>query len=110
MKRIAWLTAICLCSATLLFAGDKGKLTDLTGVICNDKCVVQSGDKASCDPKCTETSGDFVCIDNNGTAHKVENPDMVKPMAGKKVKMKGTMNPDTGSIAVQNIVEYSGGG
>ncbi len=61
MKRIALLlVTISLCSATFLFAGDKNKnnnSTEITGWVCNAKCVDQSPGKATCNANCSETSG-----------------------------------------------------
>jgi len=109
MKRIASLVVLLLCSATLLFAGDKGKMTDMTGWICYDKCVQQTAGKATCDTSCTDTSGEAVFIDDKGTVTKISNQELAKPMCGKKVKMKARMDKDSGMLAVQNIVEYGGG-
>ncbi len=100
MKRIAWVVVTLLCSAMLLFAGDKGKAHDMTGWVCNDKCVSQTAGKATCDASCTDTSGDYVFIDDKGKVDKIANQDMAKPMSGKKVKMKATMDKDTHMLTI----------
>jgi hypothetical protein len=115
MKRIAWMLAAVLCSAMFLFAQDQNKANgananDMTGWICNSKCVNQSMGKATCDKNCEEASGDVVFISDQGQVMKIASTgqDMAKPMAGKKCKMKATMDPDTGMLAPQNIIEYAG--
>ncbi len=110
MKRIAWLLAATLCSAMLLFAGENNNPKEMIGWVCNAKCVDQSSGQPTCNKNCSETVGEVVLIQDNGTITKIANQDMAKPMSGKKCKVKGTMDPDTGMIAVQNIVEYGGGG
>ena len=97
MKRMAWLLIAVLCSAVLLHAsepkGDKdeaGKGKQLSGWLCNSKCVVNTGSKTSCKKDCSE-GGDVVFIDSKGAVMKIENQDKVTSMAGKKVKMKAAM-------------------
>ena len=97
MKRTAWLLIAVLCSAALLHAseptGDKdeaGKGKQMSGWLCNSKCVANTGSKTSCKKGCTE-GGDVVFIDSKGAVMKIENQDKVMPMAGKKVKMKAAM-------------------
>jgi hypothetical protein len=98
MKRMAWLLIAVLCSAALLYAseptGDKdeaGKGKQVSGWLCNSKCVTNSGNKASCKKDCSESGGDVVFIDSKGAVMKIENQDKVMSMAGKKVKMKAAM-------------------
>ncbi|MFB3917755.1 MAG: hypothetical protein ACE14M_13565 [Terriglobales bacterium] len=109
MKHIALLLVVVMCLATPVFAGDKEHSGSMTGWICNEKCVKETAGKSTCDTSCTETSGDFVFIDDQGKVSKIANQDKAKPMAGKKVKMEGTMDKDTGMLSIQNMVEYGGG-
>lgn len=47
-------------------------------------------------------------IDDNGQVLQISNQQMVQPMAGKRCKMTAKMDPATGQLAVQIIVEYAG--
>jgi hypothetical protein len=96
MKRMAWVLAVMLCSAALLNAGDANQGKEMSGWLCNSKCVTQADNKASCDKNCTETGGDVVFIDSKGAVSKIENQDKVASMAGKQVKMKVSMNKEKG--------------
>jgi hypothetical protein len=108
MRRISWILAAVLCSAMFLFAGDNDKASEMTGWVCNSKCVTQNMGKATCNASCSETSGNVVFIDDQGQVSQIANQEMAKPMTGKRCKMKATMDPSTGMLAVQNIVEYEG--
>jgi len=81
-------------------AGSQEKTTgsDMTGTICDQKCVKQDADKASCDLSCTEQSGQAAFIDDQGKVWKVANPAVCKGHMGKKVKVnckKMDNEPDT---------------
>jgi len=65
MKRMAALLALALGTAMLMSAQDKSKGTEMTGMICDQKCVKQDAGKAACDASCTEKSGDAVFVDAN---------------------------------------------
>ncbi len=113
MKRIALLlVTIFLCSATFLFAGDKNKnsnSTEMTGWVCNAKCVDQSSGKATCNANCSETSGKVVFISDEGQVFQIASQEKVQPMAGKHCKMtakKSPANPE--ELDVQNIIETRG--
>jgi hypothetical protein len=108
MKRSPWLLVTLFCSAIFLFAGDKNTPTEMIGWVCNAKCVDQSSGTATCNKGCSEASGDVVFINSNGQVLQISNQDMAQPMAGKKCKVMANKDPDTGAIAVQNIVEYRG--
>jgi hypothetical protein len=71
MKQIAWLFLIVAGSASLLCAEEHSKAMQLTGWVCNSKCVVQSGDQASCSQNCTETSGDAVFVADQGKLYTI---------------------------------------
>ena len=102
MKRIAGALVMLMCTAALLYADDaKGK--DMTGWLCNSKCVTQSANKSTCDKNCTETTGDIVFIGSNGNVSKIENQDKVLLWAGKKVKMRASMNQEKGMMYVYEI-------
>lgn len=92
MKRTAALLALALGSTMLMSAQDKSKGTEMTGTICDQKCVKQDAGKAACDTSCTEKSGDAVFVDDQGKATKIANPKMAKGKMGKKVKVHGEMN------------------
>jgi hypothetical protein len=106
MKRIAPLLAILLGSVMLysqekLQGADQG--TDMTGTICDSKCVTQNAGKSACDLKCTKTGGDAVFIEDNGKVTKIANPDKVKGHMGKHVKAKGKMMKDEDTMWIYSI-------
>jgi len=108
MKRIAWLLVTIFCLAILLCASDKNNSMDMTGWVCNAKCVDHSTGTATCNRSCSESSGAVVFIDSKGRVLQISNQEMATPMSGKRCHLKGKMDPDTNAIAVQNIVEYAG--
>jgi hypothetical protein len=93
MKFIASLLTVVLGSA-LLLAQDMSKAVEMSGTICDSKCLDQSGDHPACNLKCSETSADAVFIDDNGKVTKIANPDKVKGHKGKHVKAKCKMMED----------------
>lgn len=83
-----------LMSATLLVADDGSKMNSMAGWICNNKCVVQSGEKATCDKTCTEKDGEAVFVDDKGAVTKIANQSKVTADTGKHGKMKYKMDKD----------------
>jgi hypothetical protein len=108
MKRIAWPLVTIFCLAICLFAGDKNNSMEMTGWVCNAKCVDQSSGTATCNKNCSESAGEVVFIDGKGQVLQISNQEMALPMAGKKCHVKATKDQNTGAIAIQNIVEYAG--
>jgi hypothetical protein len=106
MKRITCLLVAVLGTGISLFAEDMGKPTEMTGWLCNNKCVAQTAGHAACDQSCADKSGDVVMVDDQGRVFKIANQDKVKGLAGKKAKMKcrpargekNTMYVDTVSL------------
>ena len=88
MKRIVCIMALVFVMSPFVFAGDKNKGNEMSGTICDQKCVKQDADKASCDASCTEQSGEATFIDDQGKAWKVANPVVCKGHMGKKVKIQ----------------------
>jgi hypothetical protein len=103
MKRTAALLALALGSTMLMSAQDKSKGTEMTGTICDQKCVKQDAGKATCDSSCTEKSGDAVFVDDQGKATKIANPKMAKGKMGKKVKVHGEMMKDD-SMKIYDVI------
>jgi hypothetical protein len=89
MKYAVWLSALLLCSATLMFAQDKSQMQGqkMSGTICNSACVTQQSGLSTCDPTCTDKSGSCVFVSDKGTVMKVDNPEMAMPHMGKHVTM-----------------------
>lgn len=93
MKRTGWVVAVLLCSAALLYA-DSGEKKEMSGWLCNSKCVAQTDNQATCDSNCTETGGDVVFIDSDGKVSNIDNQEQVKEGAGKKVRMEASMDEE----------------
>jgi hypothetical protein len=80
----------------------------MTEWVCNSKCVTQNAGTASCNPSCSEATGPVVFVSNTGHVVQINNQTKAQPMAGKMCKMKGTMDPNTGSIDVDSMIELRG--
>lgn len=112
MKRIAGLLAIVLGSWLLMYAQNQGEYTgqsqskghEMTGWICNSKCVTHTAAKAACDETCTDTSGDVVFVEDTGTVTKIANTDKVMDKMGKKVKVRGEMMKDQDMMQIYDVV------
>jgi hypothetical protein len=104
MKRMIALLALLLGSTMFVSAQDNGKGNEMTGVLCDQKCVKQDAAKASCDLSCTETSGNRMFVDDNGKATKVANPEICEGKMGKKVKIHGKMMKKEGQMRVYDVV------
>jgi hypothetical protein len=107
MKRIAGLFTLVLALMMLVYAQDQNKPMEkkpmeMTGWICNSKCVNHDKPTATCDASCTETSGDVVFIDEQGKTTKISNPAMVKGHMGKKMKVKCEMKD--GEMQIDQII------
>src|SRR5690349_10770960 len=98
MKRMAALLALALGTAMLMSAQDKSKGTEMTGMICDQKCVKQDAGKSACDASCSEKSGIAVFVDDEGKATIIANPKMAKGKMGKRVKVRGEMTKDKGTM------------
>jgi hypothetical protein len=115
MRRMALLLVAMLCMGIVAYADEMGKGKDegkgsaMTGWLCNSKCVKTGGSKNTCDKTCTASEGDVVFIDSQGKVDNIANQDMVKSHAGKKVKMKASMNKDSKMLEVYQVMqEYAG--
>jgi hypothetical protein len=108
MKRSVCLLLAVLASALSLYAEDMGKATEMTGWLCNNKCVAQTAGHAACDQNCTDKSGDVVMVDDQGKVFKIANQDKVKGLGGKKAKVKcRPVKGTTDTMYIDNL--YMGG-
>jgi hypothetical protein len=111
MKRSVYLMLVLLASALWLYAEDMDKATEMTGWLCNSKCVSKNAGHAACDQRCTEKSADIVFVDDHGQVYKIDNQDKVMSKAGKKVKMKCRPAKDEkDTMYVDTVSLYGGGG
>ena len=113
MKPTAWLLVPLSCLAIFLFAQDQNnssnnKSTEMTGWVCNAKCVHQNAGAATCDPNCSQATGPVVFVSHTGQVLQISNQAKAQPMAGKECKMKAKMDPSTGALDVENMVELRG--
>jgi hypothetical protein len=97
LKRLICMTALVFVANPFVFAADKNKGSEMTGTVCDQKCVKQDAGKAACDLSCTERSGEAAFVDDQGKAWKVANPTICKGKMGKKAKanVKKMEDPDT---------------
>ena len=89
MKRLTVLVAFILGLLISASAQDKSTTSEMTGTICDQKCVKQDSGTPSCDTSCNEHSGQAVFLDDSGKLWKVANPASCKGKMGKKVKVMG---------------------
>lgn len=94
MKRLAALMAFILGLLISASAQDQSKMMEMTGVVCDQKCVKQDSGKPACDTSCTEHSGQAVFLDDSGKLWKVANPESCKGKMGKRVKIHGQKKDD----------------
>jgi hypothetical protein len=109
MKRMTALLALLLASTVFVSAQDNGQGKEMTGILCDQKCVKQDAAKAACDLSCTEKSGVRMFVDDNGKATKVANPEICEGKMGKKVKIHGTMTKDKDAMKVYDVVLANAG-
>jgi hypothetical protein len=108
MKRMAALVALILSLLISASAQDKSKASEMTGTVCDQKCVKLDSDKSTCDNSCTEHSGQAVFLDDSGKLWKVANPDSCKGKMGKKVKIQGEKMGD-GTMHLHDVIYASAG-
>lgn len=94
MKRLVALSALILGLLVPASAQDQSKTLEMTGMVCDQKCVKQDANKAVCNASCTEHSGQAVFLDDSGKLWNVSNPASCKGKMGKKVKVKGEIMDD----------------
>lgn len=88
------LAGIVLALAGLAYAGEgNNAIVTMTGVICDSKCVVQKADQATCNKTCSQQSGEYVFLTGQNVLQ-ISNPEMVKPFAGKRAKVKCAPSKD----------------
>jgi hypothetical protein len=108
MKSRAALVALILGLAISASAQDKSKASDMSGTICDQKCVKQDSGKAACDTSCTEHSGQAIFLDDSGNSWKVANPTSCKGKMGKQVKVKAE-KMDDGTMYFHDVILANAG-
>jgi hypothetical protein len=108
MKRLTALGALILGLAITTSAQDQSKAMEMTGTVCDQKCVKQDADKAACDTSCKEHSGQAVFLDDSGKLWKVANPASCKGKMGKKVKIHGEKQ-DEDTMFLHDVVYANAG-
>jgi len=110
MKRIAVILLLVLGSAVLLPA-QENKGNELTGTICDQKCVKQDAGKSACDLSCTERSGEAFFIDDKGKATKIANPQVCKGKMNQKAKVRAEMkkNQDSDEMFLHDVIWANAG-
>ena len=108
MKPLAALVALILGLLLSLSAQDKSKASEMTGMVCDQSCVQQDGDKATCDTSCKKHSGQAVFLDDSGKSWKVANPASCKGKMRKKVRIQGE-KMDDGTIYLHDVIFANAG-
>ncbi len=109
MKRIAALLVFALGTAAIVSTQESNLDKEMTGVLCDEKCVTQDAGKSACDLGCTEKTGQAVFVEDSGKATKVANPEVCKGKMGKKVKLHGKMMKDSNSMYVHDVIFANAG-
>ena len=101
IKRLTILAAGILAAALFGFSADK---TTLTGVVsdshCGAKHAAASDAAATCVGKCVAGGASYVLV-ADGKVYQVDNQDKFKDLAGKSVKVTGTVEGD--KVAVETV-------
>jgi len=92
-----------------MYGQDTPKDTEMTGVVCNSKCVQPTAGKNTCDLSCMDKTGNIVFVDDQGKVTKISNTEKVKDMMRKKVKMRGHMMKDKDMLEITDIAEANAG-
>ncbi len=85
-----------------------GKGTEMTGYLCDSKCVKQDAGKATCDANCTEESNQVVFVSDQGKVVPVDNPEVAKGKKG-KCTIHGEMMKDQGKLHVYDVIFANAG-
>lgn len=95
MRVFTALAGIVLALAGFAYADESSNnaTVTMTGYICDSKCVVRKADQATCSNKCSEASGEYVFLTGQN-ALQISNPEIVKPFAGKRAKVKCAPSKD----------------
>ena len=108
MKRQFVLMAFILGLVFSVSAQDKSLTMEMTGTVCDQKCVKQDSGKAACDSSCTEHSGQAVFLDDSGKLWNVANPETCKGKMGKKVTIHGEKKDD-GTMYFHDVILANAG-
>ena|ERR1700756_4626198 len=108
MKQLVALVTLILGLLVSVSAQDKSKTLEMTGMVCDQSCVQQDGDKATCDTSCKKHSGEAVFLDDSGKLWKVANPASCKGKMGKKVKIQGEKKDDD-TMYLQDVIFANAG-
>jgi hypothetical protein len=104
MKKIGLLVFAMLVFSSLSFAGNK----TFTGTVSDSGCGVKhatAGDaSAHCVEHCVSGGATYVLV-SNGKVYQLDSQDKFKGMGGETVKVKGTLNGD--SITVASVSKKS---
>jgi hypothetical protein len=107
MKRIVLVLVAVPLAAVAMYAEDTTKGTELTGWLCNSKCVTQKANHAACDQDCADNTGDVVLVDDQGQVFKIGNPENAGQNRGKTKKRKS--KPSKRSDDTPDDTMYAGG-
>ncbi|HEU4413509.1 MAG TPA: hypothetical protein VFT65_01905 [Candidatus Angelobacter sp.] len=108
MKKLAALAALILGMGIWASAQDKSKASEMSGTVCDQKCVKQDAGKNACDLSCTEHSGQAVFLDDSGNLWKVANPASCKGKMGKKVNVHGE-KVDDNTMYLHDVIYANAG-
>jgi hypothetical protein len=108
MKRLTALFALVLGLFASAAAQDQSKTMEMTGVVCDEKCVTHDSGQAACSTSCKEHSGQAVFLDNSGKLWKVSNPASCKGKMGKAVKVHGEMKDDD-TMFIRDVILANAG-
>jgi hypothetical protein len=108
MKKQVALVALILGFLISATAQDKSPGMEMTGTVCDQKCVKQDAGKAACDTSCSEHSGQAVFLDDSGKLWNVANPETCKGKMGKRVTIHGEKKDD-GTMYFHDVILANAG-
>ena len=108
MKRFVALAILAALTATPLFAADAAK-GEWTGYITDTHCGEKGSNKdhtAACVEKCMKAgSKPQILNEADKKLYDLDSFEKVKPLMGSKVTVKGTLNAETNTIAVESAAK-----
>src|SRR5579863_5440388 len=88
MKPIVLVLVAVTLAAVPIYAEDATNGAEMTGWLCNSKCIARTATQAACDQNCVDKTGDAVLVDDRGQVLKIANPENAVQKCSKTKKQK----------------------
>ena len=106
MKKLFAVFTLLMLASVFAVAGHEAKKGEWTGSVSDAMCGAKAGQTADCTKKCAEKGSALVFVnDADKSVLKVSNADKLKGHEGHHIKVSGTVDKDTLTIAEVSMVE-----